>query len=106
MRRITAPELSRLLATAETPPVLLDVREPHEFAYCHIDGSLNIPMHLAPERLIELDPDAEIIAICHHGMRSQMVADYLEGQGFKNLVNLTGGVDAWAVLVDPAMPRY
>ena len=106
MRRITAPELSHLLTSAATPPVLLDVREPHEFAYCRIDGSLNIPMHQVPERLAELDPATEIIAICHHGMRSQQVAVFLEGRGFENLVNLTGGVDAWAALVDPAMPRY
>lgn len=106
MRTITAEELSTLLVSGDIRPVLLDVREPHEFAYCRIEGSLNIPMHTVPERLGELDPTAEIIAICHHGLRSQMVADFLENQGFANLVNLTGGVAAWARQVDPSMPTY
>lgn len=106
MRTITAEELSTLLVSGDIRPVLLDVREPHEFAYCRIEGSLNIPMHTVPERLGELDPAAEIIAICHHGLRSQRVADFLENQGFTNLVNLTGGVAAWARQVDPSMPTY
>lgn len=106
MRTITAEELSALLASGDIRPVLLDVREPHEFAYCHIEGSLNIPMHTVPERLGELDPAAEIITICHHGLRSQMVADFLENQGFPHITNLTGGIAAWARQVDPSMPTY
>lgn len=106
MRSITADELHSRLTSGDTTPVLLDVREPREFAYCHIDGSLNIPMHTAPERLGELEAAAEIITICHHGMRSQMVADFLENQGFPHVINLSGGIAAWARQVDPTMPTY
>ncbi len=107
MRQITATQLhTQLTADSDAPPVLLDVREPHEFAYCHIEGSLNLPMNTIPARLAELDPDATLITICHHGMRSAAVADFLIGRGFVNVINLTGGIHAWALEVDPDMPRY
>jgi rhodanese-related sulfurtransferase len=106
MRQMTVQELSVLLAAPEPKPLLLDVREPHEFAHCRIEGSLNIPMNSVPGRLAELDPNAAILTICHHGMRSGSVANYLIGRGFINVTNLQGGVDAWARLVDPSMPRY
>lgn len=98
--------LQRYLAEAESQPLLLDVREDWEFAHCHIEGSLHIPMAAIPGRIAELDPARETVLICHHGMRSQRVAGFLEQRGFTRLVNLQGGVDAWAVVVDPAMPRY
>jgi rhodanese-related sulfurtransferase len=82
------------------------VREPQEYAYCRIEGSLHIPMNDIPARLGELDPAREIIVICHHGMRSQSVADYLIRQNFGNVANLRGGIDAWATQADPNMPRY
>jgi rhodanese-related sulfurtransferase len=87
-------------------PVLLDVREVSEYAICHIDGSLLIPMRTIPARMNELDPDAEIVAICHHGARSHQVAAFLEQQGYAHLHNLEGGVAAWAQMVDPTMPQY
>jgi len=57
-------------------------------------------------RIQELNPDAETVVICHHGVRSFHVARYLESVGFENVINLSGGVAAWADEVDPAMPRY
>jgi rhodanese-related sulfurtransferase len=59
-----------------------------------------------PSRLTELDPEAEWVVVCHHGIRSAQVAIYLARAGFDRVSNLTGGIDAWALEVDPAMPRY
>lgn len=87
-------------------PVLLDVREPWEFAHCHIDGARSMPMAGVPVRAHELDRDVPLVVICHHGMRSMQVARFLEQQGFPKLYNLVGGVAAWAAQVDPAMPTY
>jgi rhodanese-related sulfurtransferase len=106
MRRITSTELKTYLETTDSSPILLDVREPWEFQTCHIEGALHIPMGQIPTRYQQLDPSKEIVVICHHGMRSLQVAQFLEKAGFKNIVNLTGGVDAWAREVDANMPVY
>jgi rhodanese-related sulfurtransferase len=107
MQHLTAPELAaRLADPAAEQPLLLDVRENWEFATCHIAGSTQIPMHLVPIRANELDDDREIVCICHHGARSMQVAAFLERNGFGNVTNLTGGIHAWAVQVDPSMPKY
>jgi rhodanese-related sulfurtransferase len=90
----------------QTSPFLLDVREPWEFEICHIEGSINMPMAQIPQRLDELRANDEIIVICHHGIRSQQVIWFLQQQTLENLVNLDGGVDAWARTVDPDMPVY
>ena len=87
-------------------PVLLDVREPWEYEQCHIASSTLIPMGQIPARLDELDPDQTIILICHHGRRSQQVGYYLAQQGYSDLINLDGGVDAWAKELDPSMATY
>lgn len=107
MQQITAAALARRLSASEAaPPLLLDVREPWEFGICRIDGALPMPMASVPARLDELDPDAEIVVVCHHGMRSAQVCLFLERQGFSRVLNLAGGVAAWAAEVDPAMPQY
>ncbi|MFC5509705.1 rhodanese-like domain-containing protein [Massilia jejuensis] len=107
MQHMTALELAARLADESQPrPLLLDVRENWEFATCHIAGSTQIPMHLVPIRAGELPDDRDIVCICHHGVRSMQVAAFLERNGFENVTNLTGGIDAWAVQVDPAMPKY
>jgi rhodanese-related sulfurtransferase len=85
---------------------LLDVREPHEFDYCHIEGSVHIPMNRVFAGLNELDPERETVVICHHGVRSAQIANFLISQGFKKVLNLQGGVAAWASEVDPSMPTY
>ena len=106
MQQITSLELQRLLQNPETRPVLLDVREPHEFAYCRIEDSLNIPMNSVPARIGELDPTRKTVVICHHGMRSANVAHTLIRYDFADIINLAGGIDAWAERVEPDMPRY
>lgn len=107
MKTITAPELAAWLGDASrAKPLLLDVRENWEFETCRIEGSMLVPMNSVPARLQELDEDAEIVCICHHGARSAAVGSFLERNGFTNITNLTGGVHAWAVQVDPSMPKY
>ena len=105
MRQFRPAELAAYLQAGHTP-FLLDVREPWEAERCNIAGSVLIPMGELTGRLQELNPDAETVVICHHGVRSFHVARYLESVGFENVINLSGGVAAWADEVDPAMPRY
>ena len=105
MKTILPEELKKRLDAGEKP-ILLDVREPWEFSICKIEGSVNISMS-EPERLIdELNTNDEIIAICHHGMRSLQVCNYLETNGFNNLLNLDGGIDSWAKTIDIDMTQY
>ncbi len=103
-------ELADLLAsTAESAPdrpLLLDVREPWELAICRIEGSQSIPMQRIPQALAELERERPIVCICHHGIRSFQVARFLEFQGFGRVINLEGGVAAWAREVDPGMATY
>ncbi|WP_296753776.1 rhodanese-like domain-containing protein [Thiobacillus sp.] len=105
MRQLRPAELAAQLQTGHAP-VLLDVREPWEWNLCHLPDAILIPMRELPARLHELDKDAETVVICHHGVRSYHAARYLETLGFGDVVNLSGGVAAWADEVDPAMPRY
>jgi rhodanese-related sulfurtransferase len=86
--------------------VLLDVREQHEFELCRIEGSLHIPLSELSLRHVELDPEREIVCVCHHGIRSANAAAALARLDFDRLYNLVGGVDRWAREVDPGMPRY
>ena len=107
MNHLTAPDLAAWLAATSRPqPLLLDVREPWEFQTCRIEGATLIPMNTIPARMEELDDDAEIVCICHHGARSLSVAAFLERNGFGKTFNLTGGIHAWAVQVDSTMPKY
>ncbi len=107
MRQIRAPQLAAWLADKGQPqPVLLDVREPWEIELCQLPGSQHIPMHLIPMRSDEIASDREVVVICHHGGRSMQVAMFLERNGFSNVHNLMGGVEAWACEVDPSMRRY
>lgn len=105
MRRFRPRELKAHLDQGAAP-LLLDVREPWEYERCHIEGSQLIPMRQIPEATAQLDPTQEIVVICHHGIRSRQVAYYLEREGFTNLINLEGGVEAWAQDVDQTMQRY
>lgn len=107
MQIISPAELAQWLAdSGRAQPVLLDVREDWEVQTCHIAASKNVPLGTVPARFGELDSDAPIVCICHHGMRSARAAMFLEQQGFTQLFNLDGGIDAWARQVDPSMPTY
>lgn len=86
--------------------VLLDVREPYEVATAAIDGSMTIPMRELPARLGDLPPDKPIAVICHHGGRSELVTQFLAARGFNNVHNVDGGIDEYALVVDPSVPRY
>lgn len=86
--------------------LVLDVREPAEVAFCNIQGSTHIPMNEIPGRMAELDPEREMVVLCHHGARSFQVAAYLRANGFDKVYNLAGGIDAWSLTVDPSVPRY
>jgi rhodanese-related sulfurtransferase len=107
LKEIVPTELAAWLSDpSREKPVLLDVREPWEFQTVHIEGARLVPMNEVPARVNELDPQEELVVICHLGGRSMQVAMFLEKQGFARVHNLAGGVDAWAKTVDPAMPVY
>ncbi len=104
---LDAPALAAWLADGSRErPLLLDVREPWEFATCRLDGSLPMPMNEVPKRFDEVDLDQPIVCICHHGARSMQVAAFLATRGASDVYNLTGGVAAWARQVDAAFPTY
>jgi rhodanese-related sulfurtransferase len=101
----SAPEIKARLDLGEEL-LLLDVREPDEVAFCAIPGSVHIPLGQVPGRLHELDPEREIVVVCHHGARSFQACMFLRARGFGNVYNLDGGIDAWSLSVDPTVPRY
>jgi len=87
--------------------VLLDVREPWEYDTARLEGGKHIPMGDIPTRAHqELDPDDRIIVMCHRGMRSLSVANWLRQQGFEKSQSMRGGIDGWARTVDPKVPLY
>ncbi len=108
MRSITAVDLATELATPskQAKLQLLDVREPWEFELCQIGGSTNIPMNQIASRIAEVDFTITTVVICHHGVRSARVILFLQQRGIETLINLTGGVDAWARGVEPEMTLY
>ena len=85
---------------------ILDVREPWEFSLAKIEGAVLIPLGSLPQSLDKLDRNVEIVAHRHHGMRSADAAGFLLQQGFTNVKNLVGGIDAWSVQIDSTVPRY
>jgi rhodanese-related sulfurtransferase len=88
-------------------PTLLDVREPWEFQTASLPASLLMPMgEVAARAHTELDPDQQIVVLCHHGARSLNVTMWLRNQGFENVQSLAGGIDAWSRSIDPTVPRY
>ncbi len=99
-----AAELSAYLEYSE--PLLVDVREPWEFEICHLPGSVNIPMGRIAQQLETIRDAQECVMICHHGVRSRQVIAYLQQQEIRHMINLEGGVDAWARVVDKNMPLY
>ena len=92
-------------------PLVLYVREPSELQRASIQAGpdfdlVHIPMGVIPPRLNELDPTRPVACMCHHGGRSARVAAFLEYQGFKHVANISGGINAWSMQVDPTIPRY
>jgi rhodanese-related sulfurtransferase len=101
---ITVNELKQR-RDAQLDFILLDVREPHEIEICRIEGSVNIPLQSVTTRSEELLADKQIVVMCHHGGRSARATAWLREHGF-DAVNLEGGIDEWAMCIEPDMARY
>jgi rhodanese-related sulfurtransferase len=104
---MTVEELSGRL-NSDAPPRLIDVREADEWDLCRIERAEWIPLSRWPEAAIEQlqDPEQELVIQCHHGGRSARAAAFLISKGFAKVWNLEGGIEAWSVRVNPAVPRY
>jgi rhodanese-related sulfurtransferase len=105
---ISPQDIQRRIDAGE-PLVLIDVREPEEFAITRIEGATLIPMRNIPASLQQLEAKAgetTLIVFCHHGVRSLNVVHWLREQGVPACQSMAGGIDAWSVLVDPSVPRY
>jgi adenylyltransferase/sulfurtransferase len=85
---------------------ILDVREPHEYDICRLDGSTLIPLGELPKRVSELNSADDIVVHCRSGVRSAKAVDFLRKAGFRKVKNLTGGILAWSDQVDPSVPKY
>ena len=106
MQQLSPQTLSTWLLSHQPDPILLDVREPWEFDICHVEGAQLMPMSSLPTQNALLDKAADIVIICHHGVRSMHAGIFLEQQGFLHVYNLDGGIDQWAAQIDRAMPIY
>jgi rhodanese-related sulfurtransferase len=105
MEEITAIELKARLAKGNRMQIV-DVREPSEFEICNLGGEL-IPLGDLPKQASRIRRDVPVIMVCHHGFRSAQAINYLTQRlGYENLLNLKGGIHAWATYVDPAMATY
>jgi rhodanese-related sulfurtransferase len=104
-KEISAAEAA-ILRDNNQEAVFLDVREDSELAICRIEGALHIPMGEIPERYEALPKEVPLVVLCHHGMRSMSVVQFLAAKGFENAINLAGGIHAWAIEVEPDMRRY
>ncbi len=105
---ITVTDVKQLLDKGEAVK-LIDVREPKEHQFCHVQGSELIPMGSVPQHLSQLEAqadEAKLIVFCHHGMRSLNVVAWLREKGISNCASMTGGIEAWSLQVDPSVPRY
>jgi rhodanese-related sulfurtransferase len=102
---LTPAELLTLLNTDDSWQVV-DVREPWEIEIVSLPQSIRIPLAEIPSRHTELDADKPVAVLCHSGGRSARAAEFLASQGFAQVVNIAGGIDAWAQEVDNSLPRY
>lgn len=101
------PEQLRQRLDAGEDLQLVDVRQPEEYDFCRIEGSLLIPLGELPRRADEISPERPVVLICHHGVRSMQALGYLQHRlGLHNLLNLRGGIHAWSTKVDPSVPVY
>jgi len=105
MREISVEELAQWRKSGKEF-ILLDVREPDEVQTAAVEGAMLIPMRDVPAGAGEIDREAQVAVICHHGGRSARVARFLESQGYENVVNVDGGIDAYAERIDQNVPRY
>ena len=111
MRELTARQLyihlmGAHLMDAARPPLILDVRETWEYRIARLPGALHVPMAEVHARMEEFDRGAEIVVVCHHGIRSRKVAHFLDQNQFSRVINLSDGIDGWARHVDRNMSTY
>ncbi len=104
MKEISVHELRTGIERGDV--TVLDVRTTEELTLAALPGALHIPLHELPTRVGELNPDAVIAVLCHHGVRSLTAARYLEQSGFSDVSSVAGGIDAWSLQVDPSIARY
>jgi rhodanese-related sulfurtransferase len=100
-------EARKQLSTKEA--LLVDVREPDEFAVAHLENSILIPMQTIPpqlQRLEQMADESAVLVLCHHGVRSLQVVAWLRGQGIENCYSINGGIDRWSREIDSSVPRY
>ncbi|HVT34858.1 MAG TPA: rhodanese-like domain-containing protein [Nevskiaceae bacterium] len=103
MRNLSPGDIAADVTAGKLP--LIDVRTAEELAIVRLPQARHIPMDQIPARLADLNPQQPVAILCHHGGRSLQVAHYLERNGFADVINVAGGIDAWADL-DPTLPRY
>ncbi len=110
INQITVEELAKRLSSDKSSIQLVDVREPQEVRTASIEGFVNLPLsrfsEWANDIQTRLDADRETLVLCHHGVRSAQMCQWLISQGFTNVKNITGGIDAYSILVDPCVPQY
>ncbi len=109
--QISVEELAARLQSGSTEELqLIDVREPEEVAKANIEGFDILPLSQFPDWANQIqtrfDSQAETLVMCHHGIRSAQMCQWLRHQGFTNVKNVAGGIDAYSLLVDPTVPRY
>jgi rhodanese-related sulfurtransferase len=108
--QISVEELAQRLATGDPTIQLIDVREPQELAAAKIEGFVNLPLsefvEWGDQVSTMFNPHAETLVLCHHGIRSAQMCQWLLAQGFTNVQNITGGIDAYSLLVDSSIPQY
>jgi adenylyltransferase/sulfurtransferase len=103
---VSPRDLDALLRSRAGSLQVVDVREPWEWEIARIGGASLLPLGELPGRLAEVDPRAEIVTVCHHGLRSLQARDLLRAAGFTRVRSLAGGIDQWAEEVEPGMTRY
>ena len=106
LTEITVTELKTHLERGEEIQ-LIDVREPQEYEICRLPASILNPLGEIPKSQARIAADKPVVVICHHGFRSAQAIQYLSHRfGYQNLLNLKGGIHAWALQVDPRMAQY
>ncbi len=108
--QISVQELAQCLSAKNASVQLVDVREPQELAIAIIEGFVNLPLSEFAEWSEQVptlfNPHAETLVLCHHGIRSAQMCQWLVAQGFTNVKNISGGIDAYSLLVEPTIPQY
>ena len=104
-----SPQEVKLKLDAGETLSLIDVREPHEFALARLEGAILIPLRSVPGELAALQDQAgqgTLVVYCHHGVRSLQAAQWLREQGIEACQSMSGGIDAWSLMIDSSVPRY